>query len=204
MVGRIIYMTLGKASRSTQPPCAVQGAHFASPEPGGCIAQGIDPREIMGVTFTKKAAAELKERVAARGVRDVKVTTFHSFCYDVLKRFHREAGFPTVPLIWSNDNELQAVMAEAMRWATAAVPRLPAGARSRPSGLLLVQDCLAAQRAGAVGGLVAPSRVSVPRSHGQGDDQAGRGDPVPGRVPQVETPHPARRPLIRSLAGVQQ
>lgn len=51
--------------------------------------QGIPPWELLAVTFTNKAAGEMKERVAGllgpRG-RDLWVSTFHSTCLRILRR----------------------------------------------------------------------------------------------------------------------
>ncbi|MBO5803368.1 MAG: UvrD-helicase domain-containing protein [Lentisphaeria bacterium] len=60
------------------------------------IAQGIDPASILGVTFTNKAAKEMRERirkiVPAEAAAAVTLGTFHSFCARVLRRDIRYAG----------------------------------------------------------------------------------------------------------------
>lgn len=54
------------------------------------IEQGADPSRICCVTFTRKAAGELKERLAAlvgNDARHVKIGTFHSLCAQFIRRY---------------------------------------------------------------------------------------------------------------------
>src|SRR5689334_17125364 len=51
--------------------------------------KGVNPYNIMAVTFTNKAAREMKERVVALAGRQgewVTIGTFHSFCVRLLRR----------------------------------------------------------------------------------------------------------------------
>jgi DNA helicase-2/ATP-dependent DNA helicase PcrA len=64
---------------------------------GWLIVQGVDPRAILAVTFTNKAATEMKERVAKIAGKlgeDVFVSTFHSFGLWLLQQEHAAAGLP--------------------------------------------------------------------------------------------------------------
>ncbi|MBO4780525.1 MAG: UvrD-helicase domain-containing protein, partial [Selenomonadaceae bacterium] len=52
------------------------------------IAQGIEPSNILAITFTNKAANEMKSRAAkliGKPARDVWLSTFHSFCARLLR-----------------------------------------------------------------------------------------------------------------------
>ena len=79
------------------------------------IEQGIPPWSILAVTFTNKAAGEMRERVTAmlrtsgHSGGDVWVSTFHSFCARLLRREAPKAGLPRDFAIYDDDDQISAV-----------------------------------------------------------------------------------------------
>ncbi|MEW1773961.1 ATP-dependent DNA helicase [Streptomyces sp. NPDC086777] len=63
------------------------------------IARGADPERILVLTFSRKAAVELRDRMALRvgAARAPRATTFHSYCY-ALVRAHQASGLFVNPL----------------------------------------------------------------------------------------------------------
>ncbi|MEU9352804.1 ATP-dependent DNA helicase [Streptomyces griseoloalbus] len=63
------------------------------------IACGGDPQRILVLTFSRKAAVELRDRMALRigAARAPQATTFHSFCY-ALVRAHQDSDLFVEPL----------------------------------------------------------------------------------------------------------
>jgi len=61
------------------------------------IAEGVSPFEILAITFTNRAAGEMRDRVAALvGERAEKmwISTFHSACVRILRREADRIGYP--------------------------------------------------------------------------------------------------------------
>ncbi|MFI0237348.1 ATP-dependent helicase [Streptomyces sp. NPDC016845] len=63
------------------------------------IAKGTEPARILVLTFSRKAAVELRDRMALRigAARAPQATTFHSFCY-ALVRAHQDTDLFVEPL----------------------------------------------------------------------------------------------------------
>ncbi|MDR2485631.1 MAG: UvrD-helicase domain-containing protein [Treponema sp.] len=59
------------------------------------IRQGTDPAHILALSFTVKAAAELRERIArAADPGGITAATFHSLCASILREQHEKQGLP--------------------------------------------------------------------------------------------------------------
>ncbi|MFE7269552.1 ATP-dependent helicase [Streptomyces sp. NPDC057623] len=63
------------------------------------VARGGDPARILVLTFSRKAAVELRDRMALRmgAARAPRATTFHSFCY-ALVRAHQDSDLFVEPM----------------------------------------------------------------------------------------------------------
>jgi DNA helicase-2/ATP-dependent DNA helicase PcrA len=69
--------------------------------------RGVHPGEIMSITFTNKAAAEMKERVDAlvgRRANAMWVSTFHSMCVRILRREAKHLGVRSAFSVYDADD----------------------------------------------------------------------------------------------------
>ncbi|MEO8053592.1 MAG: UvrD-helicase domain-containing protein [Acidobacteriota bacterium] len=93
------------------------------------VAHGVPQEAIVAVTFTNKAAGEMKERVAnLLGTERPRsyVGTFHSWGVRLLRRFADEAGLPRGFVVFDSDDQLavvKRVMKEVAIPEKSATPR---------------------------------------------------------------------------------
>ncbi len=70
--------------------------------------KGINPWNIMAITFTNKAAGEMRERVdklVSFGAESVWVSTFHSSCVRILRRHIEALGYSSDFTIYDSDDQ---------------------------------------------------------------------------------------------------
>src|SRR4030095_14453378 len=80
--------------------------------------EGVHPRSVLAVTFTNKAAEEMRRRVEdlvlPLGLRPPLIATFHSTCVRILREHAPRIGLPAGFVIYDEDDRLTMVK-EAMR-----------------------------------------------------------------------------------------
>ncbi len=102
-------------------------------------ARGVSPESILAVTFTNKAADQMKERVAAllsaefgRG-RGPQISTFHSFCVRVLRRDIGRLSYTRDFSIYDEDDQERLIKACVNELGLSQEIQSPRGALARIS-----------------------------------------------------------------------
>ena len=84
------------------------------------VQQGIDRRRILALTFTKKAADEMKERIAhglgLPSPAELAVSTFHAFTFRHLRRNPQAAGLPENFQLWDTPQQRHVFHSRQMWW----------------------------------------------------------------------------------------
>jgi DNA helicase-2/ATP-dependent DNA helicase PcrA len=89
------------------------------------VEHGVAPRHILAVTFTNKAAGEMKERVLTLladrvdGIQGLWIGTFHSVCARILRQIADRFDYPRSFTIYDGDDTLQLLKQamDAMSWS---------------------------------------------------------------------------------------
>ncbi|MCR5331612.1 MAG: UvrD-helicase domain-containing protein [Lachnospiraceae bacterium] len=80
--------------------------------------RGVSPYQIIALTFTNKAAGEMKERVSTivgDGAESIWVSTFHSTCVRILRRFIDTIGYDRAFTIYDSDDS-KSLMKEVFKY----------------------------------------------------------------------------------------
>ena len=84
------------------------------------VRQGVDPRRILAVTFTKKAVEEMRQRISAALPdllpKQLEIFTFHGFAYRCLRRNPAAAGLPSTIQLWDAPEQRAVFSKRRMYW----------------------------------------------------------------------------------------
>jgi DNA helicase II / ATP-dependent DNA helicase PcrA len=84
------------------------------------VGEGLDRRRILALTFTKKAADDMKARIARAldlsSATDLTVATFHGFAFRHLKRNPQVAGLSEQFQLWDTPQQRHVFSSRRMWW----------------------------------------------------------------------------------------
>lgn len=134
------------------------------------IAHGVEtgaysPSRVMAVTFTAKAAGEMRGRLRALGIEGVSARTFHAAALAQLGFFWPSLAGDTAPAIVDNKVRLLGQAAESMRLRldTATLRDVASAIEWRKVAMLSIDE--AAQRGRAIGRLDATAVAELSRAY---------------------------------------
>ena len=82
------------------------------------LEQGIKPWEILAITFTNKAAKEMKTRVeqlVGKNAREIWLSTFHAFCAKLLRMEAESTGIYTRHFTIYDETDTRALLKECLK-----------------------------------------------------------------------------------------
>ncbi len=101
------------------------------------LAKGVDPHAILAMTFTNKAAGEMRERVAElvgkQAASALTVGTFHAFCLKLLKQHAELLGYPLNFSISDSSDQVSALKGALRELRVAETSIQPGALQSRIS-----------------------------------------------------------------------
>src|SRR5215472_16061520 len=107
-----VQLTLAGPGAGKTTTLAVRFVHL--------VRQGVDPRRILAVTFTRKAAIEMQERIVRLlrlgGPKGLAVDTFHAFAFRHLRRQPQRFGLPEKLELWDVPQQRHVFHARRMWW----------------------------------------------------------------------------------------
>jgi superfamily I DNA/RNA helicase len=107
--GKVLVLAGAGSGKTTVLACRI--AHLIQKE-------GISPTSILGLTFTNKAAEEMRERVGRftdkKTAKQVTLCTFHSFCMQVLRQEIHLLGFTSEFSLY-DEKDVRRVLSQIVR-----------------------------------------------------------------------------------------
>ena len=144
-----------------------------------CLRGETDPLRVMAVTFTRKAAGELRSRLATSGIRDpIAAGTFHSFALLQLRRRWADRGIAPPSLVQSR-----------YRLLSAALPDRSTSSRKRVDMAAVAAEIDWAR-----------ARVVAPQDYEAAAAMAGRQSPLPsGHIEEMMVNYQAAKQKKRMV-----